>query len=89
MRANRPACGQRRAPALHMAARTGRNVLTPREVECLEWLGRGLDNEKIARKLGIATTTVALHLTNARTKLGAATREQALVVALQRALIDP
>jgi DNA-binding CsgD family transcriptional regulator len=78
-----------RAPALGMASSGVRKVLTPREVECLEWLGRGLDNERIARKLGIAMATVALHLTNARRKLGAATREQALVLALQRGLINP
>jgi DNA-binding CsgD family transcriptional regulator len=72
-----------------MATRGGRNILTSREVECLEWLGRGLDNEKIARKLGVSMATVALHLTNARRKLGAATREQALVLALQRGLINP
>jgi DNA-binding CsgD family transcriptional regulator len=72
-----------------MAARGCPNLLTPREVECLEWLGRGLDNEKIAKRLGIAMATVALHLTNARRKLGAATREQALVLALQRGLINP
>lgn len=89
MRADRSGCGQRRGPVPRMATPGARNVLTPREVECLEWLGRGLDNEKIARKLGIAMATVALHSTNARRKLGAATREQALVLALQRALIDP
>jgi DNA-binding CsgD family transcriptional regulator len=72
-----------------MATHGGRKLLTRREIECLEWLGRGLDNEKIARKLDIAVTTVALHLTNARRKLGAATREQALVLALQRGLINP
>jgi hypothetical protein len=40
-----------------MTARGGRNILTPREIEYLEWLGRGLDNEGIAKKLGIATAT--------------------------------
>jgi|SoiMetStandDraft_5_1073268.scaffolds.fasta_scaffold166349_2 DNA-binding CsgD family transcriptional regulator len=63
--------------------------LTRREVECLEWLGRGLTCAAIARTLGITTVTVALHLRTARRKLGAATREQALVIALRRGLIDP
>jgi len=63
--------------------------LTPREVECLEWLARGLDNHAIGAQLGISVPTVALHLSNARTKLGAATREQALVLALQKRLIKP
>jgi DNA-binding CsgD family transcriptional regulator len=89
MRADPPARRPRHEPAPRLESRGGWNVLTPREVECLEWLGRGLDNEKTAKKLGIAMATVALHLTNARRKLGAATREQALVLALQRGLIDP
>lgn len=64
-------------------------TLTPREIECLEWLGRGLTYSAIAKRLGITVATVALHLANARMKLGAATREQALVIALKRCLIDP
>jgi DNA-binding CsgD family transcriptional regulator len=63
--------------------------LTPREVECLEWLGRGLRVGGIGRKLGIGVPTVATHLSGARKKLGAATREQALVLALRHGLIDP
>jgi DNA-binding CsgD family transcriptional regulator len=85
----RAACADQHGPALSRARRGDRSVLTPREMECLEWLGRGLDNEKIARKLRISMATVALHLTNARRKLGAVTREQALVLALQRGLINP
>jgi DNA-binding CsgD family transcriptional regulator len=63
--------------------------LTRREVECLEWLGRGLPFNAIAEKLGLATVTVAMHLRGARRKLGATTREQALVIALRRGVIDP
>jgi len=72
-----------------MTAGHSQKNLTPREIECLEWLGRGLTNGAIAKQLGITVATVALHLTNARVKLGAATREQALVIALKRGLIDP
>lgn len=67
----------------------GQETLSPREVECLEWLGRGLTNAAIAKRLGISVATVALHLSNARNKLGATTREQALVIALKGGLIDP
>jgi DNA-binding CsgD family transcriptional regulator len=52
MRADRAACASRHGPTLRMTADGGRNILTPREVECLEWLGRGLDNEKIANRCG-------------------------------------
>jgi DNA-binding CsgD family transcriptional regulator len=63
--------------------------LSPREIECLEWLGRGLRIEGISTKLGIASTTVVTHLGGARRKLGAATSEQALVLALRNGLINP
>jgi DNA-binding CsgD family transcriptional regulator len=39
--------------------------------------------------MGIAVATVALHVRGARRKLGAATREQALIIALRRGLIEP
>jgi DNA-binding CsgD family transcriptional regulator len=68
---------------------TGPFRLTLREIECLEWLGRGLRVEGIGSKLGIASTTVVTHLGGARKKLRAATREQALVLALRDGLIDP
>ena len=61
-----------------MTAGSSQKNLTPRKRQCLEWLGRGLTNRAIAKKLGITVATVALHLGNARIKLGAATCEQAL-----------
>ena len=63
--------------------------LTQREAQCLEWLGRGLDNDKIGQQLQISVPTVSLHLANARKKLGALSREHALVLALKRGLIEP
>jgi len=39
--------------------------------------------------MGISVSTVELHLRKARRKLGAATREQALVKALSLGLIRP
>jgi DNA-binding CsgD family transcriptional regulator len=63
--------------------------LSRREKECLEWLSAGLRNDRIAERMGIARATVELHLGRARRKLGAATREQALVKALSVGLLDP
>lgn len=63
--------------------------LSRRERECLLWLAAGLRNDRIAERLGIARGTVELHLARARRKLGAATREQALVKALCCGLIEP
>jgi DNA-binding NarL/FixJ family response regulator len=63
--------------------------LTRREAQCLEGLARGLDNAGISRELGISLPTVALHLINARRKLNATTREQAVARAVERGLIHP
>jgi DNA-binding CsgD family transcriptional regulator len=62
--------------------------LTAREVQCIEGLARGLSNNDIAKQLEISLATVALHLGNARRKLGAKTREQAVALAVKRGLID-
>ena len=63
--------------------------LSPREREALLWLAAGLRNDRIAERMGITNPTVELHLANARRKLGAATREQALVRALVFGLVVP
>ena len=62
--------------------------LSPREAECLEWLSKGLMNDRIAERMRIAEPTVRLHLGNARRKLKALTREQALVKALKLGLLN-
>lgn len=63
--------------------------LTPSERECLSWLGRGFRNERIADRLGIRPVTVEFHLANARRKLNARTREQALATAVASGLVNP
>jgi DNA-binding CsgD family transcriptional regulator len=63
--------------------------LSSRERECLEWLCKGLRNDGIAERMGITLPTVDMHLAKARKKLGAVTREQALVKALTLGLIYP
>ncbi len=63
--------------------------LTPSERECLLWLGRGLRNESIAARLGVRPVTVEFHLSNARKKLSAQTREQALATAMLEGFVSP
>ena len=58
-------------------------ALSVREQDVLRYLAAGLRNDAIARKLGIAEITVRMHLTAARRKLGAATREQAIALAIR------
>jgi DNA-binding CsgD family transcriptional regulator len=62
--------------------------LSPRERECLAWLALGLRHDRIAEKLGITRPTVELHLANARRKLDARTREQALARAVVFRLLE-
>ena len=64
-------------------------ALSPREKECLLWVAQGLRSKQIADKLGLRPVTVELHLKNARTKLRAATRGQAIAIALLNGLISP
>jgi DNA-binding CsgD family transcriptional regulator len=61
--------------------------LSPREKECLTWLAVGLRNDRVAEKLSISRPTVELHLRNARRKLNARTREQALARAVALGLL--
>lgn len=62
-------------------------ALSPRERQCLELLARGYRNEAIACELAISSVTVEKHLANARERLGATTRENAVARAIKAGLI--
>ena len=62
-------------------------MLTAREIECLNALADGLTSGGIALRLQISVPTVAMHLTNARRKLDATTREQAVAIAMRRGFL--
>lgn len=63
---------------------TGRRTraLSPREREVLGLLARGLTGEQIAERLVLSPETVRTHIRNAREKLGASTRVEAVTMAL-------
>jgi two-component system nitrate/nitrite response regulator NarL len=61
--------------------------LTPREIEVVRLLTRGLSNKAIAHELGIADITGRLHLRNAFRKMGAGNRADAVRIAMQSGLI--
>ena len=63
--------------------------LNSREIEVLTSVARGQRSAEIAKKLGIAKRTVDFHLDNARIKLGATTRAQAVVKAVAGGMIEP
>jgi DNA-binding NarL/FixJ family response regulator len=61
--------------------------LTPRETEVLRAVAAGQTNKAIALKLGISDHTVKFHLSSAMNKLGAASRAEAVAIAIRRGLI--
>ena len=63
--------------------------LNEREVEVLTWSARGKTSAEIAQILDLTKRTVDFHIDNARTKLGAATRTEAVIKAAAGRLIKP
>lgn len=60
------------------------DTLSPREREILGQIARGASNKEIARELGIAETTVKIHVQHILRKLGLSSRVQAAVYASER-----
>nr|WP_255723211.1 helix-turn-helix transcriptional regulator [Thalassobius sp. Cn5-15] len=73
----------------HLARLIARQPLSDRERDVLSLLATGFRNDEIAYRLGIAEVTVRAHVVAARKKLGAKTREQALVEAIRTKQIAP
>lgn len=74
-----------------IAARIGERLiaqLSPREMEVLKHLARGLSNKEIAAQLGLVVGTIKIHIANIFSKLGVSDRTQALVTAVKRGIID-
>ena len=63
--------------------------LSGREREVLLWLAQGLATGEIAHRMGIAAVTVTKHLTSARKRLGARTREEAVAIAIRDKILLP
>ena len=62
--------------------------LTARELEVLALLVEALTNRQIAEELGISINTVNVHVSNILSKLGAASRTQAVTMALEHDLLS-
>ncbi len=72
---------------LDEAADTIFSSLTPREVETLDCVARGLSNKEIARLLTISEQTVKNHITSILRKLAVNDRTQAVIYALRHGWI--
>ncbi|ACB76511.1 response regulator [Opitutus terrae] len=62
--------------------------LSPREMEVLKLLAKGLSNKEIATQLGLVVGTIKIYVANIFNKLGVSDRTQALVTAVKRGIID-
>jgi len=88
--AGRPTLAPEAAEVLIKAATESpeEDGLTRRELEILELMVTGLSNPDIAEKLFVSRSTIKFHVSNILMKLGAATRTEAVAIALQRKLVQ-
>jgi DNA-binding NarL/FixJ family response regulator len=77
----------RRPPPSEQPAVLGK--LTPRELEVLRLVARGLSNADIARELVLGDATVKTHVARIFQKLDLHDRAQAVVLAYESGLVTP
>ena len=83
--------GRKRIPpevAAELAEHAADDALSSREIDVLRLIGAGNANKHIADKLCIGETTVKNHISNILSKLGANDRAHAVIIALQRGIIE-
>jgi DNA-binding NarL/FixJ family response regulator len=83
-------CGKRLIPpevAERLSDYFPQIALTPREVEVLAFVAKGMANKDIAERLGTASGTVKMHVQNILAKLGAADRTHAVTIAIERGIL--
>lgn len=74
-----------------VSVRLGKRLLahlSPRELEVLQLVGRGLSNKEIGTQLGVVEGTVKIHIASIFDKLGVSARTQALIEAIKRGIVQ-
>jgi DNA-binding NarL/FixJ family response regulator len=78
-----------RPPPAASGAPAGLDELTPREIDVLRLVARGLSNAEIAQELIIGEATVKTHVERILAKLEVRDRTQAVVAAYETGLVEP
>ena len=77
-------------PAVQLTPAPGeKNRLTPREMEVLQLICKGLSNKEIATQLSLSANTVAVHRANIMNTCGVHKTAELVMYALQHGLISP
>jgi DNA-binding NarL/FixJ family response regulator len=76
-------------PGAGTADRQVADLLTPREIEVLGLVGRGLTNAEIAERLVLSRLTAKTHVSRILTKLGLRDRSQLVIAAYESGLLVP
>jgi len=82
-----PACGSDAPPAATAPKSGLLDSLSPRERDILRGIARGESNKEIGRELGIAETTVKIHVQHVLRKLDVSSRVHAAVIATEIGLL--
>ena len=82
--------GERYVPPEIATRMNGRvlSQLSPRELDVLKLVAKGLSNKEIGSELSVVEGTVKVHLTNILAKLGVSDRTQAILTAVKRGIIQ-
>ena len=64
-----------------------KNLLTPRQVEVLKLLQKGVQNKNIAHQLDLSPSTVKVHIRRIFTTLGARNRTEAVNIAIEKGIL--
>jgi NarL family two-component system response regulator YdfI len=83
-----PAVAEKMLSHLGEPAPVQAEILSDRELQVLTLMAQGDANKQIAGRLDIAERTVKAHVTSIFTKLGAASRAEAVAIALRSGLLD-
>ena len=63
------------------------NLLTPRQIEVLKLLQKGVQNKNIAHQLNLSPSTVKVHIRRIFTTLGARNRAEAVNIAIEMGIL--